>query len=750
MERDPSNFERYASVILDVSINKMLDYGIPTEYLEKIKRGVRVEVPVRGHIRKGYVFELKKERDFPRILPIANVISEEEVIPENLLQLALWIARYYCAPLGQVLRLMVPATIRKDMQHKQQLFVMCNQPRDKLRKLCSDIRNKSSGQASVLDVMLKVKKGVLLSELLELAQTTRSPVNTLVKKGALVIDIVRVDRSPLINEDYFKTKPKALNTDQQEAFDKIIKSLEEHRFETHLLHGVTGSGKTEIYLQAIDKALKIGIGTIMLVPEISLTAQTIERFRSRFEGHIAILHHRLSHGERFDEWHKIRRGKAQIVIGARSAIFSPVVNLGLIIVDEEHETSYKQNEKSPCYHARDVAVIRGKMTNSTIILGSATPSLESYYNAETGKYTLSKLHKRANTAASIPTVTIVDMKKEFEKAKGYTNFSDLLLEGIKKRQKLGEQTILFLNRRGYHTTLMCKQCNHVVKCQHCDVSLTFHLGQNTLACHLCGFTLSPPSKQCSACKKGETMKYRGVGTELVEKSLHAILPDIRSIRVDADTTRHKGSHQRLLHNFGTGKADVLIGTQMIAKGLHFPQVTLVGVINSDASLNIPDFRSSETVFQLITQVAGRAGRGDIPGKVIIQTCMPENMTIQLAAKQDYESFYKEEIKVRKLFRYPPVRSMVKLSFSGKDPAKTTQTAFQMRHQLAKRLPPDFELNPVIPAGYAKVKDKYRFQFFIRGPSVYPITEAIKDLRNEKPPPSHTKVSIDVNPTSTFF
>lgn len=747
MNKQP--FIKYASVILDLSLDKILDYGITEDLIGKIQRGIRVEVPVRGHLRTGYVIAIKDAPDYHLVLPIARIISDTELITQDLFELALWMAKYYCTSLRDVFQAMLPSSIRKDVKHKQQFFVMRGKTREELKEICEKIRLKHPAQAEVLDAMLKVKKGILLSELLEQTKGTRSPVDTLVKKGCLVVDIVRVDRSPLTNEEYFQTKPKSLNSDQAAALEKIQTSLDNKTFSTHLLHGVTGSGKTEVYLQAIDKALSLGKGTIMLVPEISLTAQTIERFRSRFEGTIAILHHRLSHGERFDEWHKIRRGEAKIVIGARSAIFSPVVNLGLIIVDEEHEQSYKQSEDSPHYHARDIAVMRGKMTNSTVILGSATPSLESYYNGQNGKYILSKLYSRADSA-SMPNVLIVDMKKEYEKAKGYTSFSNALLDGIKKRQETGEQTILFLNRRGYHTTLLCQACSTAVRCDHCDLALTFHLGENSLACHLCGFTHSPPPSQCPKCRTNNPMKYRGVGTEQIQKALHAIFPEIRTIRIDADTTKHKGSHQKLLRDFGTGKADVLIGTQMIAKGLHFPQVTLVGVLNSDSSLNIPDFRASETVFQLITQVAGRAGRGAIKGEVIIQSCMPDNAIIQLAAKQDYEQFYNEEINIRRIFNYPPFIQMAKISFSGCNQLLVSQIAEKFRLELGKLLPENFELNPTIPSGYSKVKDKFRYQFLVRGPNVYLLNRALETLKQRMAIPSTIKVSIDINPSSTYF
>lgn len=736
----------YASVVLDVAIDKALDYSIPAGM--NVTRGSHVEVPVRGRLCAGYVLNVKDTPDFSPVKPIARLLSDE-LIPPDLFELALWMSRYYCTPLRQVLKVMLPTSIRSQMAAKQQLFVMRAKSREELQDYCRGIRNKSPAQAAILDAMLPITKGMLLTELLEETECSRSAVDSLVKKGYLILDIVRIDRSPLVNEEYLQTKPKKLNEDQAAALNKLVNALDGDKFETHLLYGVTGSGKTEVYLQAIERALQQEKGTIMLVPEIALTTQTIERFRSRFEGHIAVLHHRLSHGERCDEWHRIHRGEARIVIGARSAVFSPVRKLGLIIVDEEHETSYKQGDEMPCYHARDVAVMRGKFSHAAVLLGSATPSLESYYNAQNGKYTLSKLQIRADTA-SMPNVRIVDMKPEFARANGFTNFSEALLDGIKRRQAVGEQTILFLNRRGYHTTLMCQGCQTAVRCTHCDVSLTYHLGDHSLSCHLCGYSISPPPSTCPKCRSPNPMKFRGVGTELIEKSLHAVLPEIRTLRIDADTTRHKGSHQKLFRAFATGKADVLIGTQMVAKGLHFPQVTLVGVLNSDAGLNLPDFRASETIFQLLTQVSGRSGRGAIPGEVIVQTHMPENTTIKLASSADFEGYYREEIAVRELFRFPPVNQMVKLAFSGEN-AKTTQLiAEQIRQHLIGELSGEYEIHPVIPAGYAKVKDKFRFQFLIRGPSISPIGRSVLKAQMEINAPRGISMRIDVNPMSTYF
>lgn len=743
------DYTLYASVILEVGVGKSLDYGVPSDWVGLIKPGMKVTVPLRGKPQTGFVHQLKTSSAYLPVKPVQALSSSEALITEEIFELALWLARYYCTPLHKVMKAILPSTIRKEGQPKQQLSVMRKKGREELAGYCASIRNRYPKQAEILDVLLNIKKAIFLTELLEMTGCQRSSIDALAKLGYLSIEAIRVDRSPLEEADYFKTKPKKLNPAQADALTGIIQSLEKECFETHLLFGITGSGKTEIYLQAIERALLFDKGTIMLVPEISLTPQTVERFRARFDNQIAILHHRLSQGERYDEWHRIKEGRAKIVIGARSAIFCPLSRVGLIIVDEEHESSYKQSEEGPCYNARDVAVMRGFKSQATVILGSATPSLESFYNALSGKYKLSKLDYRADNAYK-PQVKIVDMKHEYAKAKGHTIFCEELLAGIKKRLELGEQSILFLNRRGYHTLLVCKSCGEGILCAHCDVALTYHKTTQLLACHLCGFSRPRPSC-CPKCKSPETMQFKGVGTEQVEKSLYAIIPDIRIIRLDADTTRHKGSHQKHLRAFGTGKADVLIGTQMVAKGLHFPQVTLVGVLNSDSALNMPDFRASETVFQLITQVSGRAGRGNLPGEVIIQTCMPENRTIELAAKQDYEAFYSEEVVSRDYFNYPPFQKLVKVSFSGTDQQATLNFATYWREQLVVGgLPPTYEIYPVMASGYAKVKDRYRYHILLRGPSIAMVNKLLQELSERIAKPQNIKVLFDIDTLSTHF
>lgn len=746
---EPRLKPKIASVALDLRLDRPLDYNIPPELQSSLVVGAYVEVPLKHSLKKGFVVELKERSLFPSLKDISKVLVETPLLTPDLLSLALFMAEYYCSPVSAVLKTMLPQSVRGKVQHKEQYLVTRGKTREEIAVLLQQIRQRAPQQAEILDVMLKAQGSLLLTELLEKSKASRQAVAGLVKKNILSIAKMRLDRSPLQNEEYFPSKPKVLSPDQAAAYSKIAASISEKRFETHLLFGVTGSGKTEVYLQAIAKSLENNSGTIMLVPEISLTTQTIERFRSRFEGQIAVLHHRLSLGEKHDEWKRIHRGEAKIVIGARSAIFSPVQNLGLIIVDEEHESSYKQSDSMPAYHARDAAVMRGKICQATVVLGSATPSLESLYNAQKGKYSLSKLTTRPEHA-HLPHVTIVDMKKEYDKKKGLTIFSEALLNGIEKRYKQGEQTILFLNRRGFHSMMLCTACGESIKCPSCDLSLTFHKGENCLTCHLCGFGYQPPPKNCPACKSDSTMKFRGIGTEQVESALYAIFPEIRVMRLDADSTKHKGSHHKLYRSFRTGKADILVGTQMIAKGLHFPEVTLVGILNSDISLNIPDFRASETTFQLLTQVAGRSGRGVLPGEVLIQTCIPDNSVIQHASRQDLDSFAAEELEVRKLFRYPPFAQLAKIRFSGKQLPETREAAENFRLQLTRELPPDYELSPVQAAGYAKIKEYYRLQFFIKGQKISPICQALKKTEAVFPLPRSVNRFFDINPVSTYF
>ena len=732
----------YATIILDEAIDRLLDYEIPPSLRSEVEPGARVLVPVRSHLKKGTIFALNTHSPH-HTRPIESLLSEKPLFTPDLFALTLWMANYYATPLRRVVTLVLPSFVRKEKRQKEQLFIKALLSKDHLAQVSAELKEKHAAQASVLDVLLKKPKGIFLSELIELAGVSKSPIDTLIKKK--ILSSKKVTATSEIFQDYFLTKPKQLSDEQAAALQDITASIDKEAFSSYLLYGITGSGKTEVYLQAIEHTLAKGKTALILVPEISLTEQTIQRLRSRFTEKIAILHHRLSDGERAEAWKQMRSGHVKIALGARSALFSPLPNLGLIIVDEEHDASYKQKDKAPTYHARDVAVMRAKLLEATVVLGSATPSLESFYNAKRGKYHLNTLMKRPKSAL-LPEVKIVDMRQEIEKEKGFVLFSAPLLKGIKERLKRGEQTMLFLNRRGYHTSQMCLSCSTILKCERCDLSLTYHRNQNTLTCHLCDYTLSPPPKECPHCKNATSLKFKGAGTEQVERALHAILPEVRTLRMDADTTRHKGAHDTLFKQFRSGKADVLIGTQMIAKGLDFPSVTLVGVLNSDGGLHLPDFRAQENTFQLLAQVSGRSGRGALKGDVIIQTFLPDNATIKLAATQDYLAFYSQEIDIRETFAYPPFARFIKLTFSGKDAAQTETSAHTLRARLVKSLSSEYEIFPVVPCGHAKVKETFRFQLLIKGNK---LGLALKHLQ-ELAPIKGASLLINVDPLSTFF
>lgn len=730
----------YVGVFLDQSLQKPLDYAVPEELRSLVQVGMRVEVPLKTKSVKGTIAFLKNHSHFPDVRPILKILSVKSELSNEQWKLAEWISQYYATSLQKVIKCFIPPHIRKEVKQKTELFVTLHKTHEETIAFCEELRTKHPGQAQVLDALLQRSKGVFLTELLA-QNLSRSCIQTLSKKKWIATQSITPNEDLLIEEDFFPTKPKILNDEQNKALQSIETSLASNAYSSHLIYGITGSGKTEIYLQAIHKALSLGKSAILLVPEIALTSQTIERFKSRFSEKIAILHHKRSMGERTSAWEDLRVGKIRIVIGARSAIFCPIQNLGLIIIDEEHDGSYKQSDEAPCYQGRDVAVMRAHFEKCVILLGSATPSIESRYNAEIGKYHLHLLRSRA-TKANLPKVHIIDMKQAFERNGGFTHFSSELLEAMKERIKIGEQTLLLLNRRGYHRMQLCTICRTIAKCPHCDLSLTYHREANHLKCHFCNY-IKETLRNCPSCNAQGTLEFKGFGTEHVERSLHAIFPEVRTLRMDRDTTQKKHSHEDLFKQFRSHKADVLIGTQMIAKGFHFPSVTLVGVLNIDASLSIPDFRSPEHIFQLLIQVAGRAGRSDLPGEVILQTFLPEHPVIQLAAAQDYDAFYKAEIEERRLFGYPPFCHLAKLTFSSTDPKVALSSAEKAQSYLRNELPPGTQLFPISPSGHPKMKDLYRFQFLIKTPKTGQISPILKNF-------AAPSVKIDIDPLSTFF
>ncbi len=549
-----------------------------------------------------------------------------------------------------------------------------------------------------------------------------------------------------------------LNPEQADALSVIRGALEINRRQelpgVFLLHGVTGSGKTEVYLQAIAHSLGQGKGAIVLVPEISLTPQTVERFKARFgsgpqQTLVAVLHSHLSAGERHDEWHKIRQGRARIVIGARSAVFAPVDPLGLLIVDEEHEPSYKQ-EEAPRYHARDVAVVRGRMENAVVVLGSATPSMESFYNARSGKYRLLAMPRRVDDR-TMPVVRVIDMRQETRKQKGTPIFSIRLKEAITQRLERHEQTILFLNRRGYSTSLQCPQCGYVAQCPNCSVSLTYHRREQRLVCHVCGHQGKVPAVCPESSCRNPAIRFAGLGTEKVEETLGKLFPQARITRMDSDTLKRKEDYRRILTDFRIGKIDILLGTQMIAKGLHFPNVTLVGIIYADLSLHRPDFRAGERTFQLLTQVAGRAGRGDVEGEVFVQAFTPFHPAIQYARQHDFDGFFEQEIDFREQLHYPPASRAALLTLRGRNEDKVKFAAGHLKRTLEEHLKDwkELVLAGPAPAPLARAESFYRYQIMLRTRRMRELSRVLGRLSQEAKLPEDISLVVDVDPVNVF-
>jgi primosomal protein N' (replication factor Y) len=670
-----------ARVSLEIALRKEFDYSIPSELAGQIEVGSRVQVPFGARKILGTVTALAEESAHTKLKPILKVIGAQTLVTPKVL-------RYYCCAPETALKSVLPEAIRKEKDGwKKQLFVRALPVSGEFPKL-------PKRQQEVWNI-LEERREILLAELLELAETTAATVRKLEDRGLVEITSEISERDPYAREHILPTLPITLNPAQATALEKI-KSAMDARISpipnsqlptsTFLLHGVTGSGKTEIYLQAIAHALEQGKGAIVLVPEISLTPQTVERFKARFSSGklqtlVAVLHSHLSAGERHDEWHKIRQGRARIVIGARSAIFAPIDPLGLVIVDEEHEQTYKQ-EEAPRYHARDVAIVRGQMENAVVVLGSATPSMESFNNCKKGKYALLELPERVDNQ-KMPRVRVVDMRQAAHKEKGIPIFSPQLKEAITQRLERKEQTILFLNRRGYSTALQCPKCGYVAECPNCSLSLTFHRQEQKLICHICNHVekvpLVCPNEKC----KNPAIRFSGTGTQKVEETLAKLFPHARIKRMDSDAMKRKDDYRRILGDFRAGKIDILVGTQMIAKGLHFPNVTLVGIIYADSALHQPDFRAGERTFQLLTQVAGRAGRGDVEGEVFVQAFAPFHPAIQYARRHDFTGFYEQEIEFREQLKYPPVSRVALLTLKGRNEDKVKFSADHLKRELDK-------------------------------------------------------------------
>lgn len=762
---------QYAQVIVDVptmQTDQPYTYLVPDEWQAVIECGMRVEVPFgegNRHIQ-GFVTALPTELEESTLSlkSLIRVIDLAPVVNQELLQLADYMKDVTFSFKINCLQTMLPAAMKAAYQKK---FVLLDEDHPVKETYFSQSNEidwdvieaagaltvfKRLREQSIVELrylvkekvnkkMIRYVKSLVTTEnyfvfkeqlrpnalrqhqLLEQLKTTpretvtfyrekellSTHLKTAEKNGWLSFEEVESYRDPFANHDFPKTLPWQLNTEQQQAVSRILSAEAQGEATTFLLEGITGSGKTEVYLQSIAEILNKGKTAMMLVPEIALTPQMVQRFKSRFGKAVAVLHSGLSQGEKYDEWRKIERGEAQVVVGARSAVFAPLQKIGLIIIDEEHEATYKQ-EDTPRYHARDLAIWRSQYHHCPVILGSATPSLESRARAQKKRYELLYLTQRAHENAQLPSVTIVDLKEEYTQ-KNTSTFSRLLQEKISNRLQQKEQIVLLLNRRGYSSFMMCRDCGYVLPCPNCDISLTLHMDVKKMRCHYCGHQENIP-KKCPDCQ-GEKIRYYGTGTQKVEEELQARFPSARILRMDVDTTRKKGAHEKILKAFEEQEADILLGTQMIAKGLDYPNITLVGVLNADTALNLPDFRSSERTFQLLTQVSGRAGRGAKPGEVIVQTFNPEHHSIVLAQAQDYEAFYQQEMILRHQSGYPPFYFTVKITVSHPAEQVVAKKSYQIAEQLKNGLSPESRILGPTPSGIARIKNRYYYQIILK-------------------------------------
>ncbi|PSL51139.1 replication restart DNA helicase PriA [Salsuginibacillus halophilus] len=760
----------YARVYIDVlsgSVDRPFDYRIPPELTGVVQPGVRVQVPFGPRQITGIVISCTEESDVTKVKPIHQVLDEQPVLTPELLMLGQTLAREtlclqmtaYQAMLPAALRGKVVKTLERnvplaelppelaalfqsrrrvswiDAQKSGTAMGVVREAVDQglltIEEVVKDqsagrtlqgvqlrgsysaeerlelVGNRAVKQKELLDVLETSERPMLVKTLAEDYGISNAAVNGLIDKGLAEKVDVEKRRDPYGARDFETSTPLALTKEQTHVLTSI-KKVQAAGHDTLLLQGVTGSGKTEVYLQAIEDVLNQGSEAIVLVPEISLTPQMVERFKSRFGEAVAVLHSALSAGEKYDEWRRIHRGEVSVVVGARSAVFAPFTKLGLIIIDEEHEGSYKQ-EDQPRYHARDIAIQRGEYHNCPVLLGSATPSIESYARARKGVYTLLQLTERVNQKA-MPEVKMVDMREELKEG-NRSPLSTVMLEELEKRLERGEQSVLFLNRRGFSTFIMCRSCGFTSQCPHCEISLTYHKRHHQLKCHYCGFEETAPAA-CPECGS-EHIRFFGTGTQKVEQELNRLLPEARIIRMDVDTTSRKGAHEALLQQFGEQKADILLGTQMIAKGLDFPNITLAGVLAADALLKIPDFRAAERTFQLLTQVSGRAGRDERAGEVVIQSYDTEHYSLLHAQNYDFERFVQTEMQERKRAQYPPYTYMVLITVSHQDLTRVIKTANEVAHKIEQHKQPSTALLGPVPSPIARIKDRYRYQCMIK-------------------------------------
>lgn len=712
--------------INNINVDKTFDYIVPFEYIENIKIGMRVKVPFASRELEGFVLDLVNSTDDNyELKEIISIVDTEPILNNELLHLGKFMSKKYFSTLISCYQTMLPKAL------KAQNKTTINKKMIKYVELCSNSFPKLKPNQEKIVEYLRINGKVKKEEVNKISV---SGVNTLIKNGIIIESLIEEYR--LVTKDINKEKETfKLTVEQKEAKNKILSQTQSSVF---LLHGVTGSGKTVVYMEIVEEMLNRGKDSIFLVPEISLTPQMVYHFKSRFGDEVAVLHSRLSEGEKYDEYRKIVEGKVHIVVGARSAVFAPFKNLGAIIIDEEHTTSYKQ-DNNPKYSAIEIAIERAKNNNAIVILGSATPSLETYARSIKGLYTLVELKHRVNTN-NLPLVEIVDMSKE--KHRG-SIFSSRLITEVNKRLEEHEQIILLLNRRGYSSFITCSNCGYTAKCPHCDITLTYHKTSNTLRCHYCGYA-DKMNDICSSCGE-KAIKTLGTGTEKVEEEIKKVF-NARVVRMDLDTTSKKGSHEKIITAFKNHEYDILLGTQMIAKGLDFSNVTLVGVINADTSLMIPNYRSNEYTFQLLMQTAGRSGRGEKNGSVIIQTFNPEHYAITLASKHDYIDFFKQEMEVRRKLSYPPYYYLIYIKVIGKDYNKISIESNKIASILTRELKNSKILGPTTCSVF-KLNGLFRFGIIIKYKKEEKMEEVLQSLVNHYKGNQTVKVDIDVNPNN---
>ncbi len=798
-----------AEVIVDVpaqQTDRPFDYRVPDKWSGMIQEGMRVTVPFGPRKLLGFVVKLKESSEFKSLKSISGLLDMEPALNEELLKLGHWLADETMCFKISAFQAMLPAamkakyekqirltrgvavtdllpelqplfqrtgTIKWDDAQNNELLPLVKSEIDRgALELSIKVSNKGNvkkekyikplldkdgltsqlegtsktakNQRRVLEYFLQDPQEAALAKILkDTGLSGYSVIKPLVNKGILQMEERESYRDHYEQREFKADATLPLTKEQQGAMGPIERAIEENRNETFLLYGVTGSGKTEIYLQSIKRIVDEGKEAIVLVPEISLTPMMVTRFKRRFGDLVAVLHSGLSTGEKYDEWRKIQRGEVKVVVGARSAVFAPFTNIGLIIIDEEHEGSYKQ-EETPRYHSRDVALKRASYHHCPVILGSATPSLETFARAKKDVYTLLTLKSRVNQRA-LPEVSIVDMREEM-RGGNRSMFSELLFEKLNDRLEKGEQSVLMLNRRGHSSFVMCRNCGLVVTCPNCDVSMTFHRVQSLMKCHYCGLEEGVPN-ECPDCGS-DYIRYFGTGTQKVEEELGKLLPHARVIRMDVDTTSRKGAHEALLKKFEDGQADILLGTQMIAKGLDFPKVTLVGVLSADTMLHLPDFRSSERTFQLLTQVSGRAGRHELPGEVVIQTYTPEHYSIQLASEQDFDGFFMREMFLRKQNDYPPYYYIALLTVSHEDILKVMDAADKITSYIKRHVSPSTVVFGPSASPMSRINNRYRYQCLIkykREPNLTEILKKLNETYGRNAAQSGLQLSIDVNP-----